>query len=115
MTNNQSTDEFLVLGYRYNLRFKSRGSYILVGIWCLMAVVLANGYGGVLFSFLSVSKLNQPINSMEELAKSKDVQLAVIDRSGLAIQLMVHLFKNLIKITFNFLFSFRRQLADMRK
>ena len=41
---------------------KSRGSYILVGIWCLMAIVLANSYGGILFSYLSVSKLEQPIN-----------------------------------------------------
>ena len=62
-----------------------------------MAVVLANAYSGVLFSFLSVSKLNQPINSMKELAKSEHVQLAVIDRSELAIQLMeLHL---LIKIS----------------
>ena len=59
------------------MRLKSRGSYILVGLWCLMCVVLANGYGGVLFSFLSVTKLEQPINTLEELANSKDVQLTV--------------------------------------
>ena len=54
-----------------------------------MAVVLANAYGGVLFSFLSVSKLDQPINSMQELANAKDVHFAVLDRSELAIRLVV--------------------------
>ena len=55
-----------------------------------MAVVLANAYGGFLFSFLSVTtKLQQPINSMQELAESKDVQLIVLDRTDLAIQLLV--------------------------
>ena len=44
-------------------------------MWCLVTVVLANAYGGVLFSFLSVTKLEQPINSLEELANSKDVKL----------------------------------------
>ena len=57
-----------------------------------MAVVLANGYGGTLFSFLSVSKLEQPINSMQELANSKDVMIAVIDRSELANRIMVYSF-----------------------
>ena len=68
---------FLV-GYHYKLRLKSRGSYIAVGVWCLMAVVLANAYAGTLFSFLSVSKLEQPINSLQELSKSKDVVLIVL-------------------------------------
>ena len=76
-------------GYRYDLRLRSRGSYILVGIWCLMCVVLANGYGGVLFSFLSVEKLEPPINSMEELANSKDVQLILQFRTELADRYLV--------------------------
>ena len=57
-----------------------------------MAVVLANGYSGTLFSFLSVFKLEQPINSMQELANSKDVMIAVIDRSELANRIMVYSF-----------------------
>lgn len=77
------------IGYLYNLRLRSRGSYIVVGVWCLMAVVLANAYGGVLFSFLSVSKLEQPINSLEELAKPKDVTLIVIKNVHLTDRLMV--------------------------
>ena len=71
------------------MRLKSRGSFILVDIWCLMCVVLANGYGGVLFSFLSVSKLEQPINSMEELANSKDVQLVLQYRTELTDRFLV--------------------------
>ena len=40
-----------------------------------MCVVLANGYAGTLFSFISVEKLKQPINSLDEVAHSKDVTL----------------------------------------
>ena len=77
-------------GYHYNLRLRSRGSYILVGIWCLMAIVLANSYGGILFSYLSVSKLEQPINSMQALANSKYAMFTVLDRSELSNRLMVN-------------------------
>ena len=71
------------------MRRRSKGSVLLVGIWCLLAVVLANAYGGVLFSFMSVAKLEQPINSLQELAQSKDVKLAVIDRSEPSIQTLL--------------------------
>ena len=72
------------------MRLRSRGSYILIGVWCLMAVVLSNAYGGVLFSFLSVSKLEQPINSMEELSRSKQVMIITQDRTELATRLLVY-------------------------
>jgi hypothetical protein len=55
-----------------------------------MCVVLANGYAGTLFSFLSVSKLEQPINSLEELANSKDVQLLVQFKTEVADRFMVY-------------------------
>ena len=64
-----------ILGFRYNLRSKSRGIVLLVAIWLLMTVVLANGYAGTLFSFLTITKLTQPINSLQELANATDVQL----------------------------------------
>lgn len=83
----------LNIGYHYNLRLRSRGSYILVGVWCLVAVVLANAYAGVLFSFLSVSKLQPVLNSLEEVAYAKDVTFLVIDRSELALRLLVHVHK----------------------
>ena len=81
--------DFWAEGYHYNLRLRSRGSYILVGVWCLMAVVLANAYAGTLFSFLSVTKLEPIVNSLEELAQSKDLQLIIQDRSELAIRFLV--------------------------
>jgi hypothetical protein len=54
-----------------------------------MAVVLANAYAGTLFSFLSVAKLEPIVNSLDELAQSKDLQLIVQDRSEMAKRLMV--------------------------
>ena len=66
----------LLTGYHVELRLRSRGSVLCVGIWVLMCVVLANGYAGVLFSFLTVTKLQPIINSIEELAVS-DVQLLI--------------------------------------
>ena len=71
------------------MRMGSRGSLLLLAIWCLMTVVLANAYGGVLFSFLSVTKLKQPINTLEELANSKEVQLLLQSRSETAKNFMV--------------------------
>ena len=37
----------------YHVSLNSRATSVLVGLWCLMTVVLANGYAGTLFSFLS--------------------------------------------------------------
>ena len=76
-------------GYHYDLRRRSRGSYILVGIWCLVAVVLANAYAGTLFSFLSVAKLEPIVNSLEELANSKNLQLISQDRSDVSNRFLV--------------------------
>ena len=72
------------------MRLRSRGSQLLVGIWCLMCVVLANGYAGTLFSFMSVTKLEQPINSLDELANSKDVSLMMAGESSLTEKFLVY-------------------------
>ena len=82
----------LYIGYRYNLKLRSRGSYILVGIWCLMAVVLVldNAYAGTLFSFLSVPKLEPIVNSLEELANDKHLQIIIQDRNELANRFLVY-------------------------
>ena len=55
-----------------------------------MAVVLANAYAGTLFSFLTVTKLEPIVNSLEELANSKQLQLLIQDRTVLADRLLVH-------------------------
>lgn len=73
----------------YRIRLRSRASYILAGIWFLMCVVLANAYGGVLFSFLSVPKLEPIVNSLEELGNAKKLQLIVQDKTEMAERLMV--------------------------
>ena len=73
------------------MRLNNRaGIVIAVGVWCLMTVVLANAYAGTqLLSFLTVTKLNEPINSLEELANSKTCQLIVQGGSGIANQFLV--------------------------
>lgn len=76
----------------YNFTFTSRASYIAVGIWCLMTVVLSNAYAGNLLSFLSVPKLEPVINSLEQLIHSKNVQLVIQARSEIAIRFLVRFF-----------------------
>ena len=71
------------------MRLHSRGSYILVAVWCLMAVVLANAYAGTLFSFLSVAKLEPIVNSLEELAHSKKLQLILQAHSDVSARFLV--------------------------
>ena len=59
-----------------------------------MCIVLANGYAGTLFSFLSVTKLQQPINSVKELAdamKSRDIRLLIQGQTILADRFLVTL------------------------
>lgn len=54
-----------------------------------MTIVLANAFAGTLFSFLSVEKLEPIINSLQELAISKEVKLVIQDRTELAIRFLV--------------------------
>ena len=42
-----------------------------------MTVVLANSYASTLLSFMSVKKFGTVINSLDDLAHSKDTQLTV--------------------------------------
>ena len=72
-----------------NFTFTSRASYIAVGIWCLMTVVLANAYAGNLLSFLSVPKLEPVINSLKELAHSKKFQLLIQAQSEISFRFLV--------------------------
>jgi len=73
----------------YELRLNSRATSVLIGMWCLMTVVLANAYAGTLFSFLSVAKLQPIINSLDELANSTQVQLVTQARTQWVGYLMV--------------------------
>ena len=49
------------------MRLRSHAEKLLIAIWLLMTIVLANGYAGALFSFLSVAKLEPIVNSLDEL------------------------------------------------
>ena len=53
-----------------------------------MTIVLANGYAGTLFSFLSVAKLEPVINSLEKLADS-DVNLMIQAHTDLSKRFLV--------------------------
>lgn len=55
-----------------------------------MTIVLANGYAGTLFSFLSVAKLEPVINSLEDLANS-DVNLMIQAHTDLSLRFLVQL------------------------
>ena len=60
----------------YYIRLRSRNALlIVVGIWCLMTIILTNFYAGILLSFMSVKKLGPVINSLDELAHSKETKL----------------------------------------
>lgn len=71
-----------------------------------MAVVLSNAYAGTLFSFLSVAKLEPIVNSLDELAQSKDLKLIVQDRSEMAKRLMVMTTIDLFLILANWIYSY---------
>ena len=87
-------DSFIFLiahltNHRFFVRLDSLASYIVVGTWLLLTVVLANAYAGTLFSFLSVAKLEPAINSLDELAKTTNIQLVLQAHTELADQFLV--------------------------
>ena len=73
------------------MKLNSFASYIAVGTWILVTVVLANSYSGTLFSFLSVAKLQPAINSLEELAKNTHIQLILQARTEITDRILVTL------------------------
>ena len=75
---------------------QSLGSYVLVGVWCLAAVLLANAYTGTLFSFLSVEKYESIPNSLEELVTTTKLSLLLQDNSVLAHRFLVYESHNII-------------------
>lgn len=62
---------------------------IVVGGWCLVALVLVNSYSGKLISALIVPKLEPVVNSFEELANSKTLKVTVESNSVLSDIIMV--------------------------
>ena len=52
-----------------------RGLLFVIGAWGLMALVVSNVYTSTRLSFMTVTKLGPVINSLNDLAHSKDTQL----------------------------------------
>jgi len=69
---------------------QSLGSHVLVGVWCLAVVLLANVYTGTLFSFLSVETFESIPNSLEELVTTTKLSLLLQDQSVLAHRFLVY-------------------------
>ena len=75
----------------YFIRLNSRRAIrIVVGVWCLITVVLANAYAGTLLSFLSIKKLGPVINSLDELAQSQTCKLIILAGSEPSNQFLVN-------------------------
>ncbi|XP_046636084.1 ionotropic receptor 93a-like isoform X2 [Daphnia pulicaria] len=51
---------------------------VLVGAWLLIVTVLVNSYSGTVISYLTVPKMKPPINTFEDLAASKEVELILL-------------------------------------
>ena len=57
---------------------------ILAGVWCLVMLVVINGYTGNLISYLTVPKLKPIVNSFQDLAESDTLKIAVEAKTVLA-------------------------------
>lgn len=77
------------IAYKLKMIRQSLGSYVLVGVWCLTAVLLTNIYMGTLFSFLSVEKYESLPNSVEEVITTTNLSLLLPDQSVLARRFLV--------------------------
>ena len=57
---------------RFSFRF-------LIGTWLLVAIVLVNGYAGILVPSLTIQTMNPTVESLEDLAANKQegITLAV--------------------------------------
>lgn len=51
--------------------FQKTSLRLIIGIWCLITLVLLSAYGSILTSFLTVRKLEPIVNSLEELAGTR--------------------------------------------
>lgn len=58
--------------------------YLMVGLWCLMAVVLTNAYTSTLTSYLTVPKLEPIVNTLEELAANGRIKITLDFESDLS-------------------------------
>ncbi|XP_046636082.1 glutamate receptor ionotropic, delta-1-like isoform X1 [Daphnia pulicaria] len=62
---------------------------VLVGAWLLIVTVLVNSYSGTVISYLTVPKMKPPINTFEDLAASKEVELILLAETVIEQQIRV--------------------------
>ncbi|EFX69520.1 hypothetical protein DAPPUDRAFT_258443 [Daphnia pulex] len=62
---------------------------ILAGFWLLGAMVLVNSYSGIVISSLTVPKMMPPIETLDDLAASKDVEIIVRHDTLIGEQILV--------------------------
>ncbi len=63
--------------------------HLTVGLWCLTLVVLINAYTGKLTAYLAVPKLEPIVNTLIELAASRDKKLTMDFESDLSKMFLV--------------------------
>ena len=64
---------------------------LIIGAWCLATLVLLNAYGSVITSFLTVTKLEPIVNTLEELADTRQpLKLMMIRHTPREQRFLVH-------------------------
>ena len=72
---------------------------LVVATWCLMAVVFVNSYTGILVSYLMAPKFLPLITTVQSLADSREVSIAVAKHTSVEAALFVTFKKIVIIIT----------------
>lgn len=62
---------------------------LVVAAWCLMAVVLVNSYTSSLVSYLMAPKYVSLMNTIQDLAESKEISLIVLKHTSMHSELLV--------------------------
>jgi hypothetical protein len=57
--------------------FNRHSFRILTGIWLLGAMVLVNSYSGIVISSLTVPRMKPPIETLQDLATSKETGIVL--------------------------------------
>ena len=70
----------------------SRHSFrVLAGFWALVGMVLVNSYSGIIISSLTVPKMKPSVESLQDLAVSKDVGVILRSDTVIGQQILVSL------------------------
>jgi len=68
----------------------SRTSFrVLTGIWVLCAMVLVNSYTGIVTSSLTTTRMKPSINTLEDLAASKEIGIVLRSDVSTGVHILV--------------------------